>query len=61
MAMAESNIKVTDPKKLVDETQDLYQRYSTKRDTWAKHVKQDREFRLGRQWTREKEEVLKAR
>ena len=61
MAMAESNIKVTDPKKLVDETQDLYQRYSTKRDTWAKHVKEDREFRLGRQWTREQEEVLKAR
>ncbi len=59
--MAESNIKVTDPKKLVDETQDLYQRYSTKRDTWAKHVKEDREFRLGRQWTREQEEVLKAR
>jgi len=61
MAMAESNIQGKDPKKLVDETQDLYRRYSTKRDTWAKHVKEDREFRLGRQWTREQEEVLKSR
>ena len=59
--MAESNIQGKDPKKLVDETQDLYRRYSTKRDTWAKHVKEDREFRLGRQWTREQEEVLKSR
>ena len=61
MAMAESNIKGVDPKKLVDETQDLYRRYSTKRDTWAKHVKEDREFRLGRQWTKEQEAVLQAR
>lgn len=59
--MAESNIKGVDPKKLVDETQDLYRRYSTKRDTWAKHVKEDREFRLGRQWTKEQEAVLQAR
>ena len=61
MAMAEPKIKGLDPKKIVDETQDLYRRYSTKRDTWAKHVKEDREFRLGRQWTREQEETLKAR
>ena len=61
MAMAEPNLKGVDPKKIVDETQDLYRRYSTKRDGWAKHVKEDREFRLGRQWTREQEEILKAR
>ena len=61
MAMAEPNIKGVDPKKLVDETQDLYRRYSTKRDGWAAHVKEDREFRLGRQWTKEQEDILKAR
>ena len=46
MAMAEPNIKGIDPKKVVDETQDLYRRYSTKRDGWARHVKEDREFRF---------------
>ena len=61
MAMAEPNIKGVDPKKLVDETQSLYQRYSTQRDTWARHVKEDREFRLGRQWTKEQEDILKGR
>ena len=61
MAMAEPNIKGIDPKKMVDETQDLYRRYSTKRDGWARHVKEDREFRLGRQWTKEQEAVLQSR
>tara|TARA_R110002124_G_scaffold286479_2_gene467539 strand:- start:2570 stop:4771 length:2202 start_codon:yes stop_codon:yes gene_type:complete len=61
MAMAEPNIKGVDPKKLVDETQNLYRRYSTSRDTWARHVKEDREFRLGRQWTKEQEDILKGR
>ena len=59
--MAEPNIKGVDPKKLVDETQNLYRRYSTSRDTWARHVKEDREFRLGRQWTKEQEDILKGR
>ena len=61
MAMAEPNIKGIDPKKMVDETQDLYRRYSSSRDTWAQHVKEDKEFRLGRQWTKEQEDVLKSR
>jgi hypothetical protein len=61
MAMAEPKIEGIDPKKVVDETQDLYRRYSTKRDGWAQHVKEDREFRLGRQWTKEQESILQAR
>ena len=36
---------------MVQETQDLFKDYSSKRDTWAMHAKEDKEFRLGRQWT----------
>ena len=61
MTMSEPKIQGVDPKKLVTETQDLYRRYSTKRDGWAQHVKEDKEFRLGRQWTKEQEAVLKSR
>ena len=43
---------------IVSETQDLYQKYSSKRDTWSQHAKEDKEFRLGRQWTQEQKDVL---
>jgi len=45
----------------VNETIDIYQRYSKKRDTWAIEAKEDREFRLGKQWTTKQVETLKAR
>ena len=45
----------------VNETIDIYQRYSKKRDTWAVEAKEDREFRLGKQWTTDQVETLKAR
>jgi hypothetical protein len=48
-------------KALVDETLDLFQKYGSKRDNWAKHAKEDKEFRLGRQWTKEQEDILTAR
>tara|TARA_R110000824_G_scaffold95302_5_gene229271 strand:- start:10053 stop:12230 length:2178 start_codon:yes stop_codon:yes gene_type:complete len=47
--------------KIVDETLTLYKDYSKKRDTWAEKAKQDKEFRLGKQWTTEQEETLKSR
>ena len=47
--------------KMVDETIDIFNRYNTKRETWAKHVKEDKEYRLGRQWTNEQIDTLKAR
>tara|TARA_R100001594_G_scaffold150514_1_gene212087 strand:+ start:1171 stop:3360 length:2190 start_codon:yes stop_codon:yes gene_type:complete len=46
---------------IVDETIDLFNRYNTKRDTWATQVKQDKEYRLGRQWTNAQIDTLKAR
>lgn len=45
----------------VDETINLFQIYSSSRDSWAQHAKEDKEFRLGRQWTKEQEDVLIAR
>ena len=48
-------------KKLVDETHDMFRMYSNKRDTWAIHAQEDREFRLGRQWSAEQRRVLEER
>jgi len=45
----------------VNETIDIYQRYSKKRDNWAIEAKEDKEFRLGKQWTTEQAETLKKR
>ena len=59
--MAYSAKKKLSGKPLVDETIDLWKRYSDKRDSWAEHAKEDKEFRLGRQWTEDQEETLKAR
>ena len=47
--------------KIVTETIQLYKDYSKKRDAWAQQAKEDKEFRLGRQWTKEQAEVLEAR
>ncbi len=47
--------------KVVTETIQLYKDYSKKRDSWAQQAKEDKEFRLGRQWTKEQAEVLEAR
>ena len=47
--------------KIVSETVQLYKDYSKKRDAWAIQAKEDKEFRLGRQWTKEQSDTLKAR
>ena len=59
--MAYSAKKKLTGKPLVDETIDLWKKYGDKRDTWAEHAKEDKEFRLGRQWTQEQEDTLTAR
>ena len=48
-------------KKLVEETVDLWKTYSNNRETWATQAQEDKEFRLGRQWTKEQRDTLKAR
>ncbi len=47
--------------KIVTETLQLYKDYSKKRDAWAQQAKEDKEFRLGRQWTKEQAKVLESR
>ena len=59
--MADYGSKKQSSKKIVSETLTLYKDYSKKRDTWAEKAKQDKEFRLGKQWTKEQEDTLQAR
>ena len=46
---------------IVNETLRIFKDYSKKRDSWAQQAKEDKEFRLGRQWTKEQAETLEAR
>ena len=48
-------------KDIVDETLQLFDDYSSKRDNWATQAKEDKEFRLGKQWTAKQRETLEGR
>ena len=48
-------------KKKVDETHELFKSYSNKREVWAEHAQEDKEFRLGRQWSKEQRIRLEER
>ena len=54
---------MADDKKLdiAQETHDIWRTYSNNRETWAQQAQEDKEFRLGRQWTKEQSDTLKAR
>lgn len=47
--------------KKVEETHSLFKQYSSSRDMWASHVQEDKEFRLGVQWTAEQKRTLAER
>ena len=51
----------TNKKSIVDETLQLFDDYSNKRDNWASQAKEDKEFRLGKQWTAKQRETLESR
>jgi hypothetical protein len=59
--MAYSKKGVKSNKDLIDETLDLFDKYSSKRDNWAQQAKEDKEFRLGKQWTKAQRDTLEAR
>jgi len=46
---------------IVDETLEIFDQYSSKRDNWAMQAKEDKEFRLGKQWTSQQRETMLAR
>lgn len=47
--------------KLIEETTELWKTYSNNRETWAQQAQEDKEFRLGRQWTTEQKKTLEGR
>ena len=51
----------TSSSNIVNETLELFDDYSSKRDNWAMQAKEDKEFRLGKQWTAEQRETMLAR
>ena len=53
--------KSTNNKSLVQKTQDLFNDYSNNREKWAIQAQEDREFRLGQQWTKEQARTLRER
>tara|TARA_E500000305_G_scaffold109802_2_gene115780 strand:+ start:1063 stop:3162 length:2100 start_codon:yes stop_codon:yes gene_type:complete len=59
--MANYSKKTENKKEIVDETKHLFDLYSQKRRTWADHAQEDKEFRLGKQWSLEQKETLEAR
>ena len=46
-----------DSQSFIDDTLNLFNTYSKERENWSKHAKEDKEFRLGRQWTQEQEDI----
>jgi len=59
--MAYKKYSELDEKEIVQKVQDLWRSYSNNREDWATKAQSDREFRLGVQWTKEQEQVLKSR
>jgi len=59
MAYSKKDGKYTDS--IVNDTLDLFDKYSSKRDVWAQQAKEDKEFRLGKQWSKEQKRVLESR
>ena len=60
--MAEYGNKDSEAKNdIVQETWDTWRDYSRQRETWAQNAQEDIEFRLGVQWTKEQEAVLRGR
>tara|TARA_R100001530_G_scaffold103843_1_gene72274 strand:+ start:534 stop:2708 length:2175 start_codon:yes stop_codon:yes gene_type:complete len=48
-------------KKFIEETSEIWRTYSNNRETWAQQAQEDKEFRLGRQWTTKQKETLEGR
>ena len=59
--MSDEKYSKLNDKEVVQKVQDLFKTYSKNRETWANHAQEDREFRLGKQWTNEQKEILESR
>ena len=59
--MAEEKYSKLSDSEIVNKVHDLWRTYSKNRETWAQHAQEDKEFRLGKQWTREQKDILESR
>ena len=59
--MADKEYNDLDEKGVIQKVHDLWRSYSNKRETWATKAQEDKEFRLGIQWTSEQRRVLEER
>jgi len=59
--MAYSKKDNIEEKDIVNETLQIFDDYSSKRDNWAAQAKEDKEFRLGKQWSAEQRQTLESR
>ena len=61
MAYGTNPEKGVKQKSIVDETHEIFKLYEDKRDHWETQAREDQEYRLGRQWTKEQIDTLEAR
>ena len=59
--MAKKKYADLSDKDIVQKVHDLWRTYSKNRETWAQHAQEDKEFRLGKQWTSEQKRILESR
>ena len=59
--MAKNKYNELSEKDIIQKVHDLWRSYSNKRETWATKAQEDKEFRLGVQWTSEQKRVLEER
>ena len=59
--MAKEKYSELSDKDVVKKVHDIWRTYSKNRETWAMHAQEDKEFRLGKQWTNEQKQVLESR
>ena len=57
----QNNYSQLNDDELVDKVHSLWRTYSKNRETWATHAQEDKEFRLGKQWTQEEKRILESR
>ena len=61
MAYGKNPEKGVKQKSIVDETHEIFKLYEDKRNHWETQAREDQEYRLGRQWTKEQVDTLEAR
>jgi regulator of replication initiation timing len=59
--MSSYEVKKGSKQSVADETKTLFELYRRKREDWAQQAREDQEYRLGRQWTKEQIDTMESR